>query len=491
MSKIWQRHQWVIVAVLTLLVVLAGFSTVRAYEDDDGIIGSDEVINDDVHLSADVVTVKGTVNGNLFASGGHVTVDGVVDGNLFAGSDYTELSGKVTGDAILSGRVVVVSEDAEIGGHLICGAQTIDVRGSIGRSIYCGGYTLTLDNSADVTDSIFFGGYALETRSGSRVGRDLFAGLYQASLGGDVGRNVTLGGAAVEIMGNVGRNVTLEIGEVDENAPDMTPMFAMGFQMEAPKNVSTGLSVAESAEIGGKLTYTSPKQLSAGIETQPEGGVVFQTPMPVPDADSPAPSTNAGSNDRGVVGAILMGLFKGMRNFATLMILGGLALWLLPGVSQGVAEQVRTRPLPAVLYGLLAIIIGYAGSLLVMVVIIMIGILFLVLTMGGLGFIVLGAGLSALTLVMILFTAVVLWGSKLAAAYMVGGWIVNRFISTTDYRRILALVVGVLIYVALSLIPILGFLVALAATLVGLGAVWLYFQASRRSPAMVEVIPED
>jgi hypothetical protein len=490
MITIWQKYQWVIAAVLMVVLVLAGVSTVRAYQDDDGIIGPDEVINDDAYISADTVSVKGTVNGNLFASGAQVTIDGVVDGNLFVGSEYTELTGKISGDAILSGRVVVISEEAEIGGHLICGAQTIDVRGSIGRSIYCGGYTLTLDTSADIGDNIFFGGYSLKTRSGSNVGRDIFAGLYQASLGGDIGRNLTLGGAALELSGNVGRNVTLEIDEGDENAPDMGPMFAMWFQMETPEKVAVGLNVAESSEIGGKLTYTSPTQLSVGIEAVPEGGVAFQTPVPAPEADGASPPPDESARDRGVIGAILMRLLKGMRQFATLMILGGLLLWLLPKASQGVVDQVRTKPLPAALYGFLAIIIGYAGSLFVMVAILMIGFLFLAMTLVGLGLTVLGAGLSALTLVMVLFTAVVLWGSKLAVAYMIGEWIVNRFVSTTDYRRVLALIVGVVIYVIVWLIPIVGFLAALAATLVGLGAMWLYFRASR-SQGVVEAIVED
>ena len=125
MITIWQKYQWVIAALLMVVLVLAGVSTVRAYQDDDGIIGPDEVINDDAYISADTVSVKGTVNGNLFASGAQVTIDGVVDGNLFVGSEYTELTGKISGDAILSGRVVVISEEAEIGGHLICGAQTL------------------------------------------------------------------------------------------------------------------------------------------------------------------------------------------------------------------------------------------------------------------------------------------------------------------------------------------------------------------------------
>jgi len=48
-----------------------------------------------------------------------------------------------------------------------------------------------------------------------------------------------------------------------------------------------------------------------------------------------------------------------------------------------------------------------------------------------------------------------------------------------------ALVIGVLIYVLVSSIPIIGLLIGLAATLIGVGAMWLAYQAWRK-PAVYE-----
>jgi Tfp pilus assembly protein PilX len=47
-----------------------------------------------------------------------------------------------------------------------------------------------------------------------------------------------------------------------------------------------------------------------------------------------------------------------------------------------------------------------------------------------------------------------------------------------------ALVIGVVIYVILRGIPILGWLVGLAVTLIGLGAMWLVYREQRATAAV-------
>ena len=106
-----------------------------------------------------------------------------------------------------------------------------------------------------------------------------------------------------------------------------------------------------------------------------------------------------------------------------------------------------------------------------------------------------GVGFSSLTFVVTIFTLLVSYGSKLVVAYLGGVWLYQKMAPQADTgkygHKFLGLLIGVLIYVILRGIPILGWFVGLAATLVGVGAMWLYFRSMRPvKPAVVEIGPE-
>ncbi len=73
--------------------------------------------------------------------------------------------------------------------------------------------------------NLYFGGFNIKTDQGSRVEKDLYAGVYQANIAGSIDRNLAIGAAAVELDGSIGRDARLDVGQVDLNADSMTDRF--------------------------------------------------------------------------------------------------------------------------------------------------------------------------------------------------------------------------------------------------------------------------
>lgn len=456
---------WPRLALAAFLILLLAMSTAQPVQaavfDDDGTIAADEVIDDDVFISAEKVVVDGTVNGVLLATGNTVTINGTING-----------------DAILAGNMVIVSETAKISGNIFAGSTQTEVHGQVAGSIFGGSASFKLEDGASVGRNMYYGGYSLEILPTAKINRDLYSGTYQTILGGEVGRNVNIGAGAVKVTGKIGGDANLEVEAPDEGGPGFTPFMFMPPEMQ-PKiseALNPGLQIADSAVIAGKLTYTSRVNQDQAIRSQPSGGIVFKTPVPAPSEEPEARPTAAA--------ALLREVFKILQNIATLLILGLLALWLIPALMTRTVEQARNQPAPAAGYGLVSVVVGYGGALLAAIVILLVGILFSVISLGGLSRTIFGVGFSGLALLVTLFSLMVGYGSKLVVAYLVGDWIVKKLLPQVGGQRYWALVIGVMLYALLRAIPILGWLIALVVTLIGVGAMWLVYRQWRQPPAV-------
>jgi hypothetical protein len=171
-------------------------------------------------------------------------------------------------------------------------------------------------------------------------------------------------------------------------------------------------------------------------------------------------------------------LWSRLRELVTLLVIGGLALWLLPKLFQRVVDHVRAEPLPATAWGFVVMIIGYLAAVLVAVLLVLLVIGLGMLTLGGLAWGAFWSGTVGLGAFFTFFTLLIAYGSKLVVAYPVGRWIMQRLQGGTasapvGWQQIWPLLLGVLLYVAVAGIPYLGFVVNILVTLLGLGAMWL------------------
>jgi hypothetical protein len=125
------------------------------------------------------------------------------------------------------------------------------------------------------------------------------------------------------------------------------------------------------------------------------------------------------------------------------------------------------------------IILGFVGAAVLVGLVLVVGILLGVVTLGGLAGVTFGIGFSGLSLTFGLFLLSIVYGSKLVVAHMVGELVLQRLLPQYAERAILALTLGVALYVLVRSVPMLGWLIGAIVTLLGLGAMWLLFRQWR------------
>ncbi|MFH1508976.1 MAG: hypothetical protein ABIE68_02320 [bacterium] len=160
--------------ILTLVICLV-FTTLAlpafAFDwrgEDNPTIAADEIIEDDIFLFGDTITIDGEVKGKVFAMGNMVKMDGKVE-DLISFASQVDIDGEVTGDAII-------------------GAMAVNINGSIGDNIVVGSSNFNLNDEAT-------------------IGRDLYMGAAQAMLDGEVKRNLNAGTGRMNLAGKVDGNM--------------------------------------------------------------------------------------------------------------------------------------------------------------------------------------------------------------------------------------------------------------------------------------------
>jgi cytoskeletal protein CcmA (bactofilin family) len=420
---------------LVALCTLAFASTAYAFDGRSGdriVIAADEVVDDDLYVTAQEFTLDGTVNGDVIVFGQTTTINGTVDGDLITAAQTIVVNGTVTGAIRMAGSVLLVSDTARVGGDII-GA-----------------------------------GYSLEARKGSEIGQDIVFAGGQILLAGDVSRNVHVSTGAFELSGMVGGNVKAEVGEEGQAGPP--PNIFMPQSPVPVPEVKPGLGIDPAATIEGNLEYTQTKDLSF-----PAGVIAGQVIRNEPNANQTAARQETTSEK------ILKWALNLLRASVTLVLIGLFLLWLFPFFMQGWSGKLRSAFWPSLGWG----IVAYAGFFLVLLIIILAlilgGLLFGTLTLGGLAGTVVWLGILAAFALILGFVLVTSFIAKIAFGQALGIWLLARTNPSLAGHRFWPMIVGVMITIAViallsfPLIPgLLGGLLNFAVILLGLGALLLW-----------------
>lgn len=427
--------------LVSLVVIASLILPIRAQaveSDPDGQIEEGQVIEDDVFLGGERVVIDGEVKGDLFASANTIVINGIIHGSAFLA------------------------------------AQTIEINGTVKGSLYGASQSISLQENARIEHNLYYAGFALQAESGSSIGKDaLFTG-YQAVLEGKIQRDVSASVGALEIKGEIGRNVRATVGDVEERSGGS---FYFYTPPAAPPMIPLGLRVDEKARIGGSLTYRSGKEQSQGIKSKPQGEVIF---IPLETRKKQGTIGNSKGSLPYQIGKVVL---QRMQELVTLFVIGLIGLWLLPQQLQLWKERMKAEPLASGLNGLLTVLVGYSGAALIALVLLAIGIFLGVLTLGGLSKTVLGIGFSSLGFALAVFSLIVAYLSKVLVALWIGEWVAHRFAPQSVPKVGIVLLVGIFIYGMARSIPILGWVIGVLATLVGVGAIYLGLRDRIRPPA--------
>jgi hypothetical protein len=227
-----------------------------------------------------------------------------------------------------------------------------------------------------------------------------------------------------------------------------------------------GLQVSEGAEIAGRLTYKSSVEQADAIQSSAIGEVVYEY---VPPDKKPTPTFKDWFVGR-------------LQTFLTLFVLGALVAWRAPVLLGRTADQARAKPLPSILWGLLALCVVFFGLIALVIAACILGVLLAVVTLGELLTPILLGGTSALVLLVTLLGLLISYGTKLIVSYLVGKLILGRIAPQAAERAIWPLMLGIMLYAIATSVPCLGDVIGFIVVLIGLGAIWLLIRQSRSAP---------
>lgn len=313
-------------------------------------------------------------------------------------------------------------------------------------------------------------------RIDGRIDGDLFVGCGTVDITGPVTGDVFVGGGTVNVSGEVGRHLRVGAGNLTVNGPVKLDVLA---------GAGTA-ALGSAAKVGGDLIFSAGQMSMGGAVA---GGVLGSTGVygktgsvtgaedvtinePRPESARPAPSAASRVLDE-------------VRRYVGIMIVGALLLWLPPRVIQLGATRLRERPLPSLGYGAMGLV-GFFAVLLGL----FIGMLMLAIPLGILGLVpvvltvVFGALLGS-ALLTFLFTVVLLFVAAAVVGLTLGQFALERLDVSRPRNPYVALLVGVLVVVLLTAIPVVGGLVSAVVALLGLGALLLGLWPTRGASVAV------
>lgn len=413
------------------------------------VIAADQVIDDDLYVTAEEIIIDGTIKGDVYAVGRNITINGTVDYDVNAAGQTVVINGKVGSDARLAGQAVILGENSQVARSLLAAA------------------------------------FSLETQQNSSIGNDLLFVAYQALLGGSVGKDVVAGGNGIELTGSVGRNMRVSVGDMTDSS--FAPRMFMGDIPVSIPTVPFGLTLSPSAVIAGELVYESQNPAAGVNEAQVTGPVVQQTPVPnvQPRREPVTPAAIQAQQTQGLVD---WGLDQG-RRFLILLLLGLLALWLLPKFIGALAQAIRTKPLGSLGRGVL-MVIGFIVALFAIVIAaILLAVLFGVLTLGELSGLSISSGIVLFGVLTFAFSVFTSYIAPIVVSFLIGRAIFDRVQAGWAQNRFVAFIVGLILLSLISLVPILNILVGLLVAIVALGALAIWFGARGTSPSAPAIQP--
>jgi cytoskeletal protein CcmA (bactofilin family) len=377
-------------------------------------------------IEGDTIPSGEVIEDDVIISGEDVVVDGTVDGDMLAFGNTVTINGSVSGSLIAVG-------------------QEVFINGEVGGTVYSAGVRLELGADAAASRNLYFGGFRIVTEAGSSVGRDLNTVAVGAQFAGQVGRDLNALIGIVELIDKIRDAVSSEASAISGASPAAGLIKSAGLLQVSNETVRIGPGVASLTETEANLDRLA-KPAQASVDTEKVANWLA---------------------DRFV-------------ELVLLFIVGGLALWLIPTQFEGWADAAYHRVLPSAGYGLMTYIIGYAGAILLAVLLLFGGLALGIGVAWEAALSVWALGYSSLTLAFVVFLLFVSYVSKAILAYLGGKLILDRVAPRLPGIKVLALLLGILLYVLIVALPTLGTVIAFLVTVIGLGAVWVAWLDGRR-----------
>lgn len=158
----------VVIILLILFLLTPGSVWAAAVITGDALtIGAREVVEDDVYLFGDVVTISGLVRGDVIVFCREAIIDGTIEGSLLVFAETIRIDGEIVGTARGGANSIFFSGTTSR--DLMMAANTLSVSGKVGQDLFGAGNNITVTGS---------------------IGRDVLASMNRLVIDAPVGGNI-------------------------------------------------------------------------------------------------------------------------------------------------------------------------------------------------------------------------------------------------------------------------------------------------------------
>lgn len=303
-----------------------------------------------------------TVDDNLFTAGNTVTIDGTVDGDLFAAGREVTINGTVTGNVFAAASRITLGADGTVNGDLFAGAGEIVVAGRLDGDLRGGGSVLRITDGA-IGGEVMAGGYHVEVGRDATVERGIYVGGTQVVVDGRVGGDAQIGAGAIHLGGQIDGDATLAISPQSGGGPPPAffSMLPNQVPITSPPTLAAGVDIDPDARVAGDLTVQAPS------EPEVPDGVVdgrsgYKAVTAAPAAAGSTDDEEAPAEDPAAEAVRLAMLW--LRRTLALIVLGLIALQLMPGIVRTGVDRLTTAPVASGLWGVVALLAAPLGVVL-------------------------------------------------------------------------------------------------------------------------------
>jgi len=349
---------------------------------------------------------------------------------------------------VVTGASVAVAQETQLGGKMQTGGQiTISADETVDGDLYASGGRILIEGTVD---------------------GDLIAAAGQVTISGQVSGDVMASAGAVDISGEVGGDARVAAGQSTVSGSIGEDLFIASGQT----------TVADSGQVGEDLVFGSGRMamngtvggdvLGAAGDYERQGTVSGTENVTIRDVEAPT------ATDR---------ILDALQRFISLLFVAALFLWLAPRYMDEPTLLLKQKPWASLGVGVLGVIAFGVLVLLVILVAVLLAI--------GVGLVGLSDLVGVIIFAAMVVVAVLAFLVFLATVFGAPAWVgmaLGSIALTLDStaRRWAALIIGLVVVVALTSIPVVGRWVGVLVALFGLGAAILAFRPRRTTPMTVE-----
>ncbi|MEZ4669108.1 MAG: polymer-forming cytoskeletal protein [Anaerolineae bacterium] len=399
----------------------------------------------------------------------------VIKGNLFVICRALQIKGQVDGDVI--GAATDATITGTVNGDLYMAAGQLDIAGTINGSIHFGGPVLRILSNARITGAnadLMSLSLSTTVENGVKIPGNVTAAGYQLVMEGGIDGEVDFWGSALKVDSAIGRDVNATVGDPQSSGisqlQTLIVPFGWDIELENP-----GLVIGDDGSVAGDLKYSGPSE--GVIDGNVDGQTVFTPVVTQPDLTQII--TNEDRDGLRLIAS------QALREFIVLALIGIVGLVLVPRQFLMPVRTMQSRTLPSVGVGLLAFIISFPVTIVVLILIIFLVVVpLLLLQLDGLFVALLsGAFIGAWGGTTSIFYFTTVFISRAVTCLMVGRVIVQLILGDDGSQRVtfISLVVGVALLSILVSLPTIGILVSAISAFWGLGAILIVLQTQLRA----------